>query len=97
MKKLHRVWRDQFQKRMEAARRANELAVLNEGGERFIEVSAKYQQDHKNFRDLWQSFAPADGRTRLGKNWDSCGQILYDLFVAQDDAESPWQVLNNRL
>ena len=96
MKKLHRVWRDQFQKRMEAARRANELAVLNEGGERFIEVSARYQQDHKSFHDLWQSFAPSDGRTRLGKNWDSCGQRLYNLFVDQDD-ESPWQVLNNRL
>ena len=97
MQQLHQVWRDQFQKRMEAAQRANELSVLNEGRQRFIEVSAKYQRDHKNFRELWQSFAPYDGRTRLGKNWDSCGQILYELFVAQDDAESPWQVLYNRL
>ncbi len=97
MQQLHQVWRDQFQKRMEAAQRANELSVLNEGQQRFIEVSAKYQQDHKNFRELWQNFAPSDGRTRLGKSWDSCGQTLYELFVAQDDAESPWQVLNSRL
>ncbi len=97
MQMIHHVWRDQFQKRMEASQRANELAVLKEGRQRFIEVSAKYQQDHKNFRELWQGFGPADGRTRLGKSWDNCGQILYDLFVAQDDAESPWQLLHNLL
>ncbi|SDW36946.1 TrlF family AAA-like ATPase [Nitrosomonas communis] len=97
MQQLHQIWRDQFQKRVEAAERANELAVLNEGQQRFIEVSAKYQQDYKNFRELWQNFAPSDRRTRLGKNWDSCGQNLYELFVAQNDAESPWQILNDRL
>ena len=97
MQQLHQIWRDQFQMRMEAAERANELAVLKEGCQRFIEVSAKYQQDHKNFRELWQGFAPADGRTRLGKNWEGCGQTLYDLFIGQQDAESPWQVLRNRL
>ena len=45
MQQLHQIWRDQFQKRVEAAERANELAVLNEGRQRFIEVSAKYQQE----------------------------------------------------
>lgn len=97
MQQLHQIWRDQFQKRVEAAERANELAVLNEGRQRFIEVSAKYQQDHKNFRELWQNFAPSDGRTRLGKNWESCGETLYTLFTGQEDAESPWQVLEERL
>lgn len=97
MQQLHQIWRDQFQKRVEAAERANELAVLNESRQRFIEVSAKYQQDHKNFRELWQSFAPSDGRTRLGKNWESCGETLYTLFTGQEDAESPWQVLEERL
>lgn len=97
MQQLHQVWRDQFQKRIEAAQRANEQAVLREGRHRFIEVSAKYQQDHKNFRELWQGFAPPDGRTRLGKSWESYGQKLYDIFVVQRDAESPWQVLQNGL
>jgi DNA repair ATPase RecN len=97
MQQLHQIWREQFQKRVEAAERANELAVLNEGRQRFIEVSAKYQQDYKNFRELWQSFAPSDGRTRLGKNWESCGETLYTLFTGQEDAESPWQVLEERL
>lgn len=96
MLQLHQAWRAQYQKRVAAAERANELAVLNEGRQRFIEVSAKYQQDHKNFRELWQAFAPADGRTRLGKSWEGCGQTLYDLFVVQQDAESPWQVLQDR-
>ncbi len=97
MRLLHRIWREQFQKRVEAAERANEIAVLKEGAQRFIEVSAKYQQDHKSFRELWQSFAPSDGRTRLGKNWESCGETLYTLFTGQGDAESPWQVLEERL
>jgi len=97
MQHLHQVWRDQFKKREEAAEQANELAVFNEGRQRFIEVSAKYQQDHKNFRELWQGLAPSDGRTRLGKNWDSCGETLYELFVGQEEAESPWQVLQSQL
>lgn len=97
MQQLHQIWREQFQKRVEAAERANELAVLREGAQRFIEVSAKYQQDHKSFRELWQSFAPSDGRTRLGRNWESCGETLYTLFTEQEDAASPWQVLEERL
>lgn len=97
MQQLHQIWREQFNKRVEAANRANELAILNEGRQRFIEVSAKYQQDHQSFRELWQSFAPSDGRTRLGKNWESCGETLYTLFTGQDDTESPWQVLDDRL
>ncbi|MEN6442048.1 MAG: TrlF family AAA-like ATPase [Syntrophobacter sp.] len=97
MQQLHQIWREQFEKRVEAADQANELAVLNEGRQRFIEVSAKYQQDHKDFQELWQGFAPSDGRTRLGKNWESCGETLYTLFTGQEDAESPWQVLEERL
>lgn len=97
MHELHQIWRNQFQKRVEAAGRANELAVLNDGSQRFIEVSAKYQQDHENFRELWQSFSPSDGRTRLSKNWESCGEKLYAAFTIQEDADSPWQLLQNSL
>ena len=97
MQQLHQLWREQFEKREEAAERANELAVLSEGGQPFIEVSAKYQQDHKNFRELWQILAPSDRRTRLGKNWESCGNKLYKLFIDQERAESPWQILEDLL
>lgn len=97
MRQLHKIWKEQFQKRVQAAERANELAVLNEGRQRFIEVSAKYQQDHRSFRELWQSFAPSDGRTRLGRNWVGCGETLYTLFTTQENAGSPWQVLEERL
>ena len=97
MQQLHQIWKDQYQRRIQAAESANDLAVLNEGHQRFIEVSANYQQDLKNFQELWQGFAPSDGRTRLGKNWDGQGQKLYDLFVAQDSPDSPWQLLHERL
>ncbi|WP_024334646.1 TrlF family AAA-like ATPase [Desulfotignum balticum] len=97
MQRLHGIWREQFQCRVEAAERANDLAVLSEHGQRFIEVSAKYQQDQKNFRELWQRFAPSDGRTRLGKNWERCGEVIFKSFVDQDKAVSPWQVLQNQL
>jgi energy-coupling factor transporter ATP-binding protein EcfA2 len=97
LQRLHRVWREQFQKRVEAAEQANELAVLSEGRQRFIEVSANYQQDRKKFFELWQDFAPSDGRTRLGKGWDTYGQNLFDTFLAQSGADSPWQVLHNSL
>ncbi len=97
MQQLHEIWRSQFQKRVEAAERANRLAVLSEDRQPFIEVSARYQQDHKKFRELWQSFAPSDGRTRLGKNWESCGEKLYKLFSENEEAKSPWQELEDRL
>lgn len=97
MARLHQIWKGQYRVRGNAAERANKVAVLNEGGQRFIEVSVKYQQDRRNFRELWQGFAPSDGRTRLGKNWEISGQKLYELFVAQEGAESPWQILQERL
>lgn len=97
MQQLHQIWKAQYQKRLEAAELANELAVLNEGGQRFIAVSARYQQDIKSFWELWQGFAPTDGRTRLGKGWDSLGQKLYDLFAAEPASDSPWQFLQERL
>lgn len=97
MQQLHQIWRDQYQKRVEAVEQANNLAIRNETGRRFIEVTSNYQQDIKHFRDLWQGFSPSDGRTRLGRNWDSLGQILYELFSAQSEADSPWQLLHERL
>jgi len=97
MQQLHQIWNNQYLQRIQAADSANELAVLNEGRQRFIEVSAKYQQDFKNFRELWQGFAPSDKRIRLGKNWDEHGQNLYDMFVAHDSPDSPWQLLYERL
>ncbi len=94
---LHHIWREQYHKRVEAADRANSIAVLDEGKQRFIEVSAKFQQDHRSFRKLWQSLAPQDRRTRLGRNWEECGETLYDYFINQDDALSPWQVLEGQM
>lgn len=79
MHQLHATWRSQFEKRSEAASKANDLATLNEGGQRFLEVSVTYQQDQLHFRELWQKFAPADKRTRLARNWEVCGEKLYTL------------------
>lgn len=93
IRELHNVWMKQFQMRSEATKQANQLAVLNESGQRFIEVSAGYQRDYNDFCKYWQSFAPTDGRTRLARNWEQCGRILYDLFTKQENAGSPWQVL----
>lgn len=45
---LHQIWGNQYEKRVQAADIANELAVLGDGPQRFIEVTAKYQQDKKN-------------------------------------------------
>jgi len=97
MQELHQVWRDQFQKRRKAAERANKLAVLNDGQQKFIEVTAKYQQDRESFRKLWSSFAPSDKRTRLGRGWETCEQVLYDRFISDGDAQSPWQLIHERL
>jgi energy-coupling factor transporter ATP-binding protein EcfA2 len=96
MRQLHEVWKRQYQQRVAAADQANKLAVLKDGGKRFIEVSAKYQQDIGDFSRLWGTFAPRDGRTRLGRNWDACGKTLYELFIEQSEADSPWQLLQDQ-
>lgn len=96
MQQLYQIWRAQFQKRLEAAKSANELAVLD-GNKRFIDVSIAYQQDYKSFAELWQSFAPSDGRTRLGRMWETYGKALYDLYKEQTEEKSPWLVLKERL
>lgn len=95
---LHQIWSQQYHKRVEAAKRANDLAILNDGTQCFIEVSTQYQHDYTNFEELWQDFAPSDRRTRLGKNWETIGQNLYDLFIQQNpSAKSPWQLLHNSI
>ena len=98
IEELYQIWDQQYRKRVKAAQRANDLAILNDGKQRFIEVSAQYQHDYKNFEELWQNFAPSDRRTRLGKNWETLGQNLYNLFTQQNQsAKSPWQLLHNSL
>jgi len=94
MQQLHQIWREQFQKRVEAAERANELAVLNEGRQRFIEVSATYQNDHGSFVDLWGAFAPSDGRTILGRRWNEKGLELFSAFTSHTEYASPWELLH---
>lgn len=97
MQQLHTIWRKQFEKRVEAAERANELAVLYENKQRFIEILPKYQQDYENFNTLWQMLAPSDKRTKIGRNWEPYGEALYNLFIQREDVASPWQILQDRL
>lgn len=97
IQQLHQIWREQFQKRVEAAERANDLAVLEESAHHFIEVSATYQNDSKSFSDLWNDFAPADKRTVLARRWEDKGQELLAEFLSQSELASPWEILNRYL
>ncbi len=97
---LHRLWKKQTVKRMKAAKRANTLARLNDRDQPFIEVTVQCQRDKKNFQEHWQTFKKdtfVKGNTRLGKNWEDCGNSLFNLFVNKQDSESPWQVLQDTL
>ena len=94
---LHKIWKEQYRCRTEAAELANQLATLYEGNRRFVEVSVRYQQCRNDFMEKWQSIAPTDGRTRLGRNWETAGETLYDIFSQNTLAESPWQLLHDRL
>lgn len=97
VQQLHKVWRKQFQTRTDATERANNLAVLDGGRQRFIDVSTKYQQDNQSFQQAWKKFAPKDGRNRLAKIWDEIGQKIYENFIKQPDEDSPWQMLYEKL
>ncbi|AOY86773.1 hypothetical protein BKP64_00485 [Marinobacter salinus] len=95
---LHGIWRQQFAKRNEAVAKANDLAVLDGCEQRFVEVSAAYQQDSKAFTKHWSDFGPNDGRTRLGRAWADLGDKLYKAFTEDGvDCASPWQYLKERL
>jgi len=41
MQDLHQIWKEQYQLRIRAAERANEMAIFDEGRQRLIEVAAK--------------------------------------------------------
>jgi len=93
---LHKIWKKQFEKREEAAKQANDLASLDKEHHKFVEVSAKYQQDFKTFNKLWESFSPKDGRSRLGRNWNNIGQELYEFFSNELGLfASPWELLKD--
>jgi len=90
---LHEIWEEQYKRRSEAAIKANNLAILGESRTPFIKVTVEYQQDWQDFMKAWLGFAPADGRTRLGKNWEEIGKVLYRLFSDRGGSASPWEVL----
>lgn len=95
IQEMHRIWREQFVKRVEAANRANKLAVLGEEARKFIEVSVQYQFDQASFSNLWRSFGPNDGRTALARSWLELGELLIARFseVPDNDRTSPWELL----
>lgn len=95
VEQLHRLWQDQFQKRNEAASRANARAVLTEDKRKFIEVTVQYQFDQASFTDLWNHFAPEDGRGRLARSWKEIGQALMGRFRQESQSASPWELLRN--
>jgi energy-coupling factor transporter ATP-binding protein EcfA2 len=95
MGQLHLIWREQFQKRVLATERANEGSVLNEGGQKFIKVTAKYQSDLKSFDNLWTSFCPPDKRTTLARQWVELGEKLFSNFILQSHHASPWELLEH--
>lgn len=95
VKQLHQLWQDQFKKRLEAASRANERAVLTEDKRKFIEVTVQYQFDQASFTDLWNHFAPQDGRGRLARSWKEIGQELMSRFRQVPQSASPWELLRN--
>jgi len=97
MAQLHEVWSQQFKKRQEAADRANELAILPDRQQRFIEVTAQAQRDKKSFQVIWNKFNTNDGRSKLGKRWEYLGELIYNEFCQQVDSVSPWQIIKDAL
>ena len=97
VQRLHQIWQEQLQKRVEAANRANDLAVLTEEQRKFIEVTVQYQFDQASFSELWNHFGPKDGRTALARSWSDIGQALMDRFSLIPDCNrtSPWELLRN--
>ncbi|GLX13678.1 phosphoesterase [Pseudomonas straminea] len=92
---LTQIWHQQVLVRQAAASKANTLAVHEESSKQFIDVSVKYQGDKKNFLDLWESFGPTDGRTKLGRSWNDLGGTLFSLF--EENSKPPasiWKFTN---
>lgn len=97
IEQLHLIWQQQYQVRVAAAGKANELAVLAEGSRKFIEVTVQYQFDQTTFFQLWNNFGPKDGRTALARTWAELGKQLIDEFaqVPDEARTSPWQLLRD--
>jgi len=91
---LYEVWKKQHDKRLEAAEKGNQLAVLSGPEQPFIKITTEYLRDSSSFQDCWQSFSPDDKRKRLGKNWEEYGLKLYELFK-HGNAYSPWELIRD--
>lgn len=62
----------------------------------FLKIDIIYMGDYNHFADTWKEF-PSDGRSRLGRNWEVIGDVIYEEFKQNEDFSSPWNVFQKYL
>lgn len=65
-------------------------------GSPFISVEIFKCRDQEHFKHIWSNNHNIRGNTRLGRNWDSIGERLYQSFEASEDL-TPWTLLEKWL
>jgi energy-coupling factor transporter ATP-binding protein EcfA2 len=61
-------------------------------GSPFISVEIFKCRDQEHFKQIWGTNHNIRGNTRLGRNWDTIGEKLYQSFEASEDL-TPWTIL----
>lgn len=62
----------------------------------FISVEIFKCRDQEHFKQIWSTNHNIRGNTRLGRNWDTLGEQLYQIFEASEEL-TPWTILSQWL
>ena len=99
--RLFRKWREQYEVLVATARSVTSSPFImqepnmdhSDTVRQFIDIVVTYCGDKRHFDQIWSAVV-SDRRTRLGRNWEMLGQVLYRSFLERGTEHSPWELLD---
>ncbi|GMO01642.1 TrlF family AAA-like ATPase [Parageobacillus thermoglucosidasius] len=92
--RLHNLWKEQTnvrKRKIDDILNSDFIPKIKDNVP-FIKVEIDYMGDEKHFLSLWNKLMP-DARTKLGKNWEEIGALLFEQFKQNEQFSSPWELL----
>ncbi|MDO6655000.1 TrlF family AAA-like ATPase [Anaerobacillus sp. 1_MG-2023] len=93
---LYQLWNNQTDLRKGAISEllSNEAIPKISGAQNqsFIQVDINPMGDANHFNSIWGEI-PHDGRSRMGRNWEDIGVVLYENYMISD-YKNPWELFS---
>lgn len=91
---LHTIWKKQTNVRSENITKilsSDTVPRTVQNDQPFIKINLECMGDFDHFIKIWDSIN-VRGNTRLGRNWQEIGEVLFDKFT-EGSCSSPWELL----